>query len=116
MHSPIVSLTFSPRSDFLATSHVDSRGLYLWANKNYFSSVFLKPVTSEEPSPIQAPTVATGFVDEEASKEDSDDEAPANDTEMNGLYSPSALWLTWDAHFFSINAIFSRRGCEQSGR
>jgi len=28
--SPVTSLDFSPRSDFLATSHVDSNGIYLW--------------------------------------------------------------------------------------
>jgi len=28
--SPITSLSFSPRSDFLATTHVDSNGIYLW--------------------------------------------------------------------------------------
>jgi U3 small nucleolar RNA-associated protein 21 len=28
--SPVTSLDFSPRSDFLATSHVDSNAIYLW--------------------------------------------------------------------------------------
>lgn len=30
MHKPVKSLTFSPRTDFLATSHVGSNGIYIW--------------------------------------------------------------------------------------
>lgn len=59
---PIVSMSLSPRADFLATSHVGSRGIYLWfvihldlkirvslksyyrANAMYFTNIFLKPV------------------------------------------------------------------------
>jgi U3 small nucleolar RNA-associated protein 21 len=44
--------------------------------------VFLKPVTGEEPSRIESPTLATGFVDEEESKEDSDVEQNTKDVDM----------------------------------
>ncbi|KAN0061776.1 rRNA-processing protein utp21 [Thecaphora frezii] len=36
------SLTMSPTGDFLATAHVDSIGVYLWANKAQFTNVSLR--------------------------------------------------------------------------
>lgn len=38
------SLTFSPTGDFLATAHVDSVGVYLWANKAQFTEVSLRHI------------------------------------------------------------------------
>ena len=35
---PVSSLAMSPRGDFLATSHVNNLGVYLWANKAYFGT------------------------------------------------------------------------------
>ncbi|KDN39399.1 WD40 repeat-like protein [Tilletiaria anomala UBC 951] len=40
--SVATSLSMSPSLDFLATAHVDSIGVYLWANKAQFSSVALR--------------------------------------------------------------------------
>lgn len=42
------SITFSPTGDFLATSHVDSVGVYLWANKSQFSEVALRAIEEDE--------------------------------------------------------------------
>lgn len=36
------SLTFSPTSDFLATSHLDSLGISLWANRAQFAEVSMR--------------------------------------------------------------------------
>lgn len=59
------SLTFSPTGDFLATSHVDSLGVHLWANKAQFSEVALRHIPEEEEVPeIALPSVQG--VDEEA--------------------------------------------------
>ncbi|EIW66765.1 hypothetical protein TREMEDRAFT_45592 [Tremella mesenterica DSM 1558] len=41
------SLTFSPTGDFLATSHVDSLGVHLWANRAQFTDVPLKAIDEE---------------------------------------------------------------------
>ena len=35
--SPIRSLDFSPTGEYLATSHLNEKGIYLWASKQYFS-------------------------------------------------------------------------------
>eukprot|EP01126_Amoeba_proteus_P026200 TRINITY_DN2597_c0_g1_i10.p1 TRINITY_DN2597_c0_g1~~TRINITY_DN2597_c0_g1_i10.p1 ORF type:complete len:925 (-),score=181.40 TRINITY_DN2597_c0_g1_i10:62-2836(-) len=54
--SPITSMTLSPNSDFLATTHVGDCGIYMWANAMYFSNVFLKPIPSK-PSVISLATI-----------------------------------------------------------
>lgn len=74
MPSPVISVTMSPRGDFLATSHVDSRGIFLWANQNYFSNLFLQPVTA--PHPVQtAMPIIEGITDGDAIIEDEADDA-----------------------------------------
>ncbi|KAJ2780940.1 rRNA-processing protein utp21 [Coemansia interrupta] len=42
-----VSLAFSPTGDFLATAHMDSVGIYLWANRTQFSEVTLRQISPE---------------------------------------------------------------------
>jgi U3 small nucleolar RNA-associated protein 21 len=39
--SVVTGVTFSPTSEFIATSHADNVGIFLWANKSYFGSVYL---------------------------------------------------------------------------
>jgi len=68
--SPAVSVTFSPSSEFLATTHLGDLAVYLWSNLNYFSSVFLGPVPAK-PSLIALPTHIT---DAAALRDDDDDE------------------------------------------
>lgn len=46
------SLTMSPTGDFLATSYVDSRGIYLWANKTLFSHVSLRAIKPDAVAPL----------------------------------------------------------------
>ncbi|GAA5820800.1 hypothetical protein JCM11251_003166 [Rhodosporidiobolus azoricus] len=42
------SLSFSPTGDFLATTHVDSVGIFLWANRAQFAEVSLLNFVEEE--------------------------------------------------------------------
>ena len=55
--SVATSLSFSPTSDFLATSHVDSVGVYLWANRAQFSEVSLRAFVEEDMEDVALPTV-----------------------------------------------------------
>lgn len=41
------SLTMSPIGDFLATTHVDGMGIYLWCNTTLYSHVSLNPLPSD---------------------------------------------------------------------
>ncbi|XP_044536058.1 WD repeat-containing protein 36 [Gracilinanus agilis] len=42
-----ISLTMSPTGDFLATSHVDNLGIYLWSNISLYSLVSLRPLSAD---------------------------------------------------------------------
>jgi U3 small nucleolar RNA-associated protein 21 len=81
MPSPVVSLSMSPRGDFLATSHVDSRGIFLWANQNYFSNLFLQQVTSPHPVQVAMPVIE-GITDGEEIMEDEDDAEAAEEEKI----------------------------------
>ena len=45
--SAVVSLSFSPASDFLATAHVDDPGIYLWSNRTLYGYVNLAPIPQD---------------------------------------------------------------------
>ncbi|KAK4047228.1 rRNA-processing protein utp21 [Microbotryomycetes sp. JL201] len=55
--SVATSLSFSPTADFLATSHVDSLGVHLWANRAQFTEVPLTAVTEDDFEEVALPTV-----------------------------------------------------------
>lgn len=61
------SLSFSPTGDFLATTHVDSVGIYLWANRAQFSEVSLLTFVEEDGiEDVALPTVQGLSGDESA--------------------------------------------------
>lgn len=53
--SVATSLAFSPTSDFLATAHVDSVGVFLWANRAQFSEVTLQTVSEKDITEVSMP-------------------------------------------------------------
>jgi len=56
---PVSSLTMSPRGDFLATTHVNSLAIQLWANKEYFGRGSASASTTPAASmPAQQPNAA----------------------------------------------------------
>jgi U3 small nucleolar RNA-associated protein 21 len=55
--TPPTSVTMSPTSNFIATTHIDELGIFLWANKTLYSTVSLKPIPVDyQPSMIQLPS------------------------------------------------------------
>uniref|UniRef100_T1H515 Uncharacterized protein n=1 Tax=Megaselia scalaris TaxID=36166 RepID=T1H515_MEGSC len=48
---PCVSLNMSPTGDFLATSHVNHLGVYLWANKKLFNHISLRSINPYSEAP-----------------------------------------------------------------
>jgi len=50
--SHVTSLSMSPTSDFLSTTHENDLGVYLWCNKSLYRQVSLKPLNQEETQPI----------------------------------------------------------------
>ncbi|KAK4047049.1 rRNA-processing protein utp21 [Microbotryomycetes sp. JL221] len=61
--SVATSLSFSPSSDFLATCHVGSLGVHLWANRAQFTEVPLRAITEEDLEEVSLPTVQGGDED-----------------------------------------------------
>lgn len=47
-NSIAVSITFSPTSDFLATCHLDEKGIFLWSNQTLFKDVALRGWTETD--------------------------------------------------------------------
>lgn len=60
-------MTMSPTGDFLATSHVNYLGLFLWANKTLFSHVSLRAINPDTEAPLlDLPTsIATTTTDDD---------------------------------------------------
>jgi WD40 repeat protein len=54
------SLTFSPTGDFLATAHVDSLGVHLWANRAQFADVTLRHIDEDDLPTILGEDEANG--------------------------------------------------------
>lgn len=51
------SIAFSPVNDFLATAHVDSVGVFLWANRAQFSEVTLRTVSENDITEVSMPSM-----------------------------------------------------------
>eukprot|EP00043_Microstomoeca_roanoka_P019431 m.218630 g.218630 ORF g.218630 m.218630 type:complete len:933 (-) comp16994_c1_seq1:59-2857(-) len=54
----VTSLDMSPNGDFLATTHVDQLGVFLWANRSLFGDVAYKILDSKEIQESQAPLIS----------------------------------------------------------
>jgi U3 small nucleolar RNA-associated protein 21 len=55
--SVATSLSFSPTNDFLATSHVDSVGVFLWANRAQYTEVSFQTVSDKDIADVGLPTM-----------------------------------------------------------
>ena len=53
-----LSLDFSPSGEFLATSHLNSKAVYLWSSRTYFSNVVIQRVPTK-PIEIDLPDLLT---------------------------------------------------------
>ncbi|KAJ7582969.1 WD40-repeat-containing domain protein [Mycena floridula] len=56
--SVATTVSFSPASDFLATAHVDSVGVYLWVNRAQYGNATLQAVTEDDIDDILLPSTA----------------------------------------------------------
>lgn len=58
------SVSFSPTSDFLATAHVDSVSVYLWANRAQYTDISFRSITEEDVERVNLPSVSGSAEDE----------------------------------------------------
>ncbi|KAJ7097769.1 Utp21 specific WD40 associated putative domain-containing protein [Mycena belliarum] len=63
--SVATSLSFSPTNDFLATAHVDSVGVFLWANRAQYSEVSFQSVADDDITDVKLPSMQ-GVAEDEA--------------------------------------------------
>ncbi|KAF8912114.1 Utp21-domain-containing protein [Gymnopilus junonius] len=63
--SVAASISFSPTNDFLATAHVDSVGVFLWANRAQYADVSFQSVANEKIFEVSLPSVQ-GVAEDEA--------------------------------------------------
>ncbi|KAG2180209.1 hypothetical protein INT43_003998 [Umbelopsis isabellina] len=75
------SVTFSPTGDFLATTHVDNVGIFLWANKTQFGSVSLRSITDDEVAELISLPTSSGL---EEGVEISNDAGEQDDDQVDG--------------------------------
>ncbi|XP_056602889.1 WD repeat-containing protein 36 [Triplophysa dalaica] len=81
-----VSLSMSPTGNFLASSHVDGLGVYLWSNKTLCGMVSLRPLPADyEPTVIMLPGTCPVQDTEE------DDVVELDSSEMAEYISPEQL-------------------------
>uniref|UniRef100_A0AAY4DNW5 Small-subunit processome Utp21 domain-containing protein n=1 Tax=Denticeps clupeoides TaxID=299321 RepID=A0AAY4DNW5_9TELE len=89
-----VSLTMSPTGNFLASSHVDDLGIYLWSNNTLCDLVSLRPLPADyEPAVVTLP--GTYDDDDEELEEDMDT------AEMSVYVSPEQL----DQHLVTLSLL-----------
>nr|XP_020635660.1 WD repeat-containing protein 36 [Pogona vitticeps] len=75
LDSAPVSITMSPTGDFLASSHVDDLGIYLWSNRSLYSLVSLRPLPSDyEPAVVMLPGTCPAQDVEVTEEEEASDE------------------------------------------
>ncbi|KIM87254.1 hypothetical protein PILCRDRAFT_96034 [Piloderma croceum F 1598] len=62
--SVATSIAFSPTNDFLATAHVDSVGVYLWANRAQYGEVSFQTVADNDIIDMSLPSMQGAAEDE----------------------------------------------------
>ncbi|KAF8197530.1 Utp21 specific WD40 associated putative domain-containing protein [Pholiota molesta] len=62
--SVATSISFSPTNDFLATAHVDSVGIFLWANRAQYADVSFQSVSDSDILDVTLPSMQGADEDE----------------------------------------------------
>ncbi|KAJ7172308.1 Utp21 specific WD40 associated putative domain-containing protein [Mycena filopes] len=62
--SVATSISFSPTNDFLATAHVDSVGIYLWANRAQYAEISFQSVADDDIVDVKLPSMQGAAEDE----------------------------------------------------
>lgn len=100
----------SPTGEFLATAHVDYKGIFLWSNKTLFSLVSLKPLAEDNAIPhVSLPTTATTILAEandECINEPVEEDDQAH--QINGMVTLSAQAYSRWQNLLDIDVVKKR--------
>ncbi|KAJ9056786.1 rRNA-processing protein utp21 [Entomophthora muscae] len=83
--SVVTSLSFSPYGDFLATSHADHVGIFLWSNKAFYSDISFHALSTSHSVQV-APLPATRPDEGEESDDEDSGSTPDTTGEELDLY------------------------------
>ncbi|XP_026474515.1 WD repeat-containing protein 36 [Ctenocephalides felis] len=84
VESPCTSLTMSPVGEFLATTHVDYLGVFLWANKSLYTHVSLTAIDSEkECHLVDLPNTVTAVTELDVEEQDDNDDKFVSPEQIN---------------------------------
>lgn len=84
VEAPCTSLAMSPTGEFLATSHVDYKGIFLWSNRTLFSLVSLKPLSADSVAPLVS-LPSTASTQREVVVEDTDSDKETEEDELGQI-------------------------------
>lgn len=88
--TPATSISLSPIDDYLATTHVNELGVYLWANRSCLTFVSLQPLGNEHAPPL-LPLPGSLCDGSHAIDSDSEDSDLECDIEQDDYKSPDQL-------------------------
>lgn len=89
VESPATSIAFSPTGDFLATSHVDDLGIYLWCNRSMYSHLSLRPLPADfVPSLVNLPSTIVEDVEGNDSWKEKDEESHPSEDKTQDQHIP----------------------------
>jgi U3 small nucleolar RNA-associated protein 21 len=63
-----LSVDFAPSGEFLATSHLNSKAVFLWSSRAFFQQIVIQKVPSE-PIEIDLPTLSTTELHKQSHKD-----------------------------------------------
>ncbi|KAF5338359.1 hypothetical protein D9611_012520 [Ephemerocybe angulata] len=124
--SVATSLSFSPTNDFLATSHIDSLGVFPWANRAQYADIMFKGIQDDEIAEVSLPSVQGTSEEEEAlaalkvndSPTDAFSTPPQLDSELITLtLLPRSRWQTLlNLEVIQFSVVFSIVATKQTER
>ncbi len=90
VESPATSVALSPSGDFLATTHVDDLGIYLWSNKTMYSHVSLRSL-SEKTKPTFTDLPTTKLTEHDETDVESNTQRNENELTMDDVSEKTPL-------------------------
>ncbi|CAN8027642.1 unnamed protein product [Ixodes persulcatus] len=93
--SPVTSLDLSPTGEYLATSHVDDLGVYLWCNATLYGHVTLRPLPADYvPKVVELPATTLQAADGTEEVLDDGEDMEVGDYESPGQISADMVTLS----------------------
>uniref|UniRef100_A0A6M2DGU2 Putative u3 small nucleolar rna-associated protein 21 n=1 Tax=Xenopsylla cheopis TaxID=163159 RepID=A0A6M2DGU2_XENCH len=116
VESPCTSLTISPVGEFLATTHVDYIGAFLWANRSLYTHVSLTAIDEgRESSFVDLPTTVTTDLTEPDDVEEKDDDVFTSPEQINEqLITLSTLSTSRWQNLLNLDKIKQRNKPKQA--